>query len=173
MKVVVSTNFSESRAKTFFRFHLTKKSKSKYIYFGIGLFLIILGMLFMFAFHKDTAGMIILIAGFAVLIVRPIQINSIVNKIMMKNKISGGKYIITIEDDFITYDFEGNIRRYSWENIEYVFETDDCFYIYTNPNMAIILPKFAVDTAKRRELIEIFKARVVYKKYRFKQKAEE
>ena len=105
MKVVVSTNFSESRAKTFFRFHLTKKSKSKYIYFGIGLFLIILGMLFMFAFHKDTAGMIILIAGFAVLIVRPIQINSIVNKIMMKNKINGGKYIITIEDDFITYDF--------------------------------------------------------------------
>ncbi len=173
MKVVVSTNFSESRAKTFFRFHLTKKSKSQYIYFGIGLFLIILGILFVFAFHKDTAGMIIFIAGFAVFIVRPIQINSIVNKIVMRNKISGGKYIITIEDDFIAYDFEGNVRRYSWKTIECVFETEDCFYIYTNPNMAIILPKFTVEGAKRKELIEFFKTKVTYKKYRFKQKAEE
>lgn len=173
MKIIVSTNFSESRAKAFFRFHLAKKSKSKYVYLGIGLFLAIFGIVVMFAFHKDIAGMIIFIAGVAIFIVRPIQINSIVNKIIARETISGGKYIITIEDDFITYDFEGNVRRYAWKDIEYVFETDDCIYIYTNPNMAIIVPKFAIDGTKRKELIEFFKANVTYKKYRFKQKAEE
>lgn len=173
MKIVVSTNFSESRAKTFFRFHLSRKSKSKYVYFSIGIFLIILSGIVTFALHQDIVGMTLFLAGLAVFAVRPIQINSIVKKIVEKSKISGGKYLITVEEDFITYDFEGNVKRYSWKDIESVFETGDCFYVYTNPNMAIIIPKFAIDRVKRNELIVFFKANVAYKKYRFKQKVEE
>jgi hypothetical protein len=173
MKIVVSTNFSEARAKTFFRFHLTKKSNSKYFYFGIGLLLVILGIIITFVFHQDTVGMIVFIAGVATFIIRPIQINSMVKKIVAKSKISGGKYIITIDDDFISYDFEGNVRRYTWKDITYVMETDDCFYVYTTPNTAIIFPKYAIDGEKRVGLTEFFKTNVVYKKYRFRQKAEE
>ena len=99
MKIKISANFSEPRAKTFFRFHLLRRAKIRYGYYAVSLFLILISTFCMFILNEDIIATIIFAAGIAVLIIWPIQVQAMVKKIIASNQISGAKYIITFDDD--------------------------------------------------------------------------
>lgn len=174
MKIQISTNFSEARAKMFFRFHFLKRTKGKYVFYATAvLFLIIGALCFFIGDNLSKAGIGFLIASVTVLIVRPIMASKTAKKIVEASNVSGAKYIVVFYDDHFEYIIDGIITIYNWSDLICVCDTNTCLYFYVTNEKAITVPKYAIRGNERDNFLEFLKNNTKYKRYRFKQRDEE
>ena len=62
-----------------------------------------------------------------------------------KNKNMIGDSSISIDEDYIIENINGNVNKYLWNNIEKVISTDRYMFIYTASMSAIVIPLFKLD----------------------------
>lgn len=168
MKIEYKDQFSEDRVRSFFRFHLLKRSYSKYIYFPIAITLIVLGILMIFV--EPTIASLILTAGIMTLIIRVISINSTVNSIFKKQERSTYNYTLLFSEEGISYTNDYNYTYdYKWSDVLIVCETKDYLYYYISKETALVVNKPSMMKVDRDNLLLITSQKASkYKKYFFK-----
>ncbi len=139
---MIKTQFSyqEDNMKSFFRFHLSKKSNVRWLYYALaGLFLII-AIIVAFVIHKLLMGFIMIIASLIMVLIYPLRVNSLAKKTAQAKYKRPDEEIVFDEDKIIHYSDKGNIN-YSYNQILEVDETKKYIYFYISKNGALIVEK--------------------------------
>lgn len=173
MDISVKTVFSKPRVETWYKFHMMRMDKTRYLHY-IALGLMLLGMI-LFAtvlsnLKYSSYIFVILIICFVVLIAsRPYRIYRAYKKIISKSPLEEKPFTVKFNEEGVIYEMDSSVQRYSWEQIVTVREIVDSFYVYVSETKAMIVPKYLIDRKEREELIEVFKTKTYYKKHKFGQ----
>lgn len=175
MNISIKTVFSKNRVETFYKFHMMRMDKFRFLHYAFILFIIIAITLLATVFknyeHSATILVILIIAGVAIVASRPYRIYRAYKKIIKKSPLEEKSFIVTFTEDGVTYQMDQSIQRFKWEDIVTVREITDSLYIYVSDVKAIIVPKFLIERKERLELIEFIKTKTHYKKHKFGQVA--
>ena len=66
-------SYNEQTMTDFFTFHLKRKDRMRWIYYGISLLFLILGVLIAFVFKKYFFGLLVIIASITMFLLFPVQ----------------------------------------------------------------------------------------------------
>ena len=171
MKIKVSTGFSKERVENFYKFHMTRIDKMRYLfYFAVmGLFLITFISILLFNKSQNMITIIIvsLVANVILILTRPYRLSRGFKKAIERSPFSNETYHVMINNDGVEYLMYTTPEFYKWEQIVRLIEIDDAYYIYIADNKAIILPKYPVETEERNKLIQKGTELGIYKKYKY------
>lgn len=175
MNISVKTVFSKNRVETFYKFHMMKMDKFRYLHY-LFILLIIVGIILCVTVfgkyeHGATAMIILIIAGVVGIFSRPYRIYRAYKKIMKNSPLTEKPFTVTFTDDNVIYEMDGEIQLFKWEDIVTVREITDSLYIYVSEGKAIIVPKFILGREDREKLISFIKTKTHYKKHKFGQVA--
>ena len=166
MNIKVVTNFSKARMESFYRFHFLKKSNYRLIEFIAEIICVIVSFLGL-VINNTYLFAIFLVMVIIIIMTRKYRINRIARSIIKKNPPKGSPYTILIKDNTITYIFEETINTYNIDKIICVCEIDECFYVYVEENIALIIPKYLIKPDEKENLREFFKKNCSFKQYKF------
>lgn len=173
MDISVKTVFSKPRVETWYKFHMMRMDKTRFLhYIALGLMLIgiVLCATILSGLKYSSYIFVILIICFVVLIAsRPYRIYRAYKKIISKTPLEEKPFTVKFNDEGVIYEMDGSVQKYSWEQIVTVREIIDVFYVYVSETKAMIVPKYLIDRKEREELIEVFKNKTYYKKHKFGQ----
>ncbi len=175
MNINIKTVFSKPRVETWYKFHMMRMDKSRYLHY-IALALMTLAMVLSItvfkSFQYSTYAFVILIIMFFTLMAsRPYRIYRAYKKIISKSPLTEKPFSVTFSDEGIKYEMDGEIQKFTWEQIVTVREIIDSFYVYVSETKAMIVPKYLIERKEREELVEVFKVKTHYKKHKFGQVA--
>jgi hypothetical protein len=149
-------NYSEAEIKDFFKFHLTTKEKTKYIYYLSSLVFIGLGALLVFVLKERFLGLLLIVLAILLILLFPYQLNRTLNK-QVHSRYKRPKQIITFSDEKIIQDLEDKTVEYFWDGIIEVNETKNYLYLYVSKSSALIVNKRTLDEAILKDLIALIK----------------
>ncbi len=158
---------SEDKARDFFKFHLTKKSSSRNVYFGLAIILFIAAIGFLFLSQLYYALFFTFVA-LMLLVIRRVMINMTVNRIIKKLRLLDYSYQIKFLDEKLIYETTVSSKEYQYQNLFGISETKTCFYLYVSKNAAIIILKSALNPEDRTELERLLRQKTGYRLYRYK-----
>jgi len=168
MEIIAKSIHTQGRAKEFFRFHLLKRSTSKYIYFIMSIIFFIIGVVLFFLGNYYNA-LFFLFVSVMLIIVRIVTVNFTINKILKNNLFPTVNYTLKISSDFIIYQADNEKKKYLWSDFFEAYETDNYFYFYINKNSALILSKYIISKEERNSLaMIILESNVKFRKIKFK-----
>ena len=105
-----------------------------------------------------------------ILAIRPIQVNHMIKKTLLKQSFIGLRYNVIFTEEKIVYQTAKSSKDYSWDDVLLVTETQKYVYYYTSPNAAIVVEKELIDYNERKILKEFvlkkFKKEAKYKEYK-------
>jgi predicted MPP superfamily phosphohydrolase len=168
MEIIAKVTHSESRAKEFFRFHLLKKTKGNYLYFGSACAFFI-GAIILFVLMQIYYAFFLSFIGVMVLVIRVVQANMTVSRILKKVTFPSYVYLLKFYEDKIIYQIDTQQKIYNYQQLYGICETIDYMYFYTSPNQALILSKYVLEKTDREKLTAFLKQfKGQYRYYRFK-----
>jgi hypothetical protein len=167
MRIIVKMTHSEEKARDFFRFHLLKRTPSRYVYFGlagitfVGAVVFLVLSRFYYAFFLSFVALMLLI-------IRKVVVNTTVNGILKKLSLGEYNFSVRFEDEKVVYETASSRKEYSYGNIVGVAETKRYVYLYVSPNAALILSKVNIKPEERTELVDFLKGKCRYRRYSYK-----
>jgi hypothetical protein len=168
MEIVARVTHSEGRAKEFFRFHLLKRTKVNYFYFGFA-FLSFGGAVAFFTLSRFYYALFLIFLGIMFLVIRVVNVNLTVNRILKKIAFPSYAYLLKFYEDKVIYQVDTLKKEYPYQQLYGICETIDYIYLYTNPNQALILSKYVLERADRDILLAFLaKIKGKYRYFRFK-----
>ncbi|HHX80502.1 MAG TPA: YcxB family protein [Acholeplasmataceae bacterium] len=167
MNIKAKMTHSEDKARDFFKFHLTKKSSSRNVYFGLAIILFIAAIGFLFLSQLYYALFFTFVA-LMLLVIRRVMINMTVNRIIKKLRLLDYSYQIKFLDEKLIYETTVSSKEYQYQNLFGISETKTCFYLYVSKNAAIIILKSALNPEDRTELERFLRQKTGYRLYRYK-----
>jgi len=170
VKIRYNSFFAEKVAKDFFKFHLGVRSNAKYIYLAFALLMVGTGAFLAFGKDKLVIGIVVMVLAPVLLAIRPIQVNHMIKKTLLKQSFIGLRYNVIFTEEKIVYQTTKSSKDYSWDDVLLVTETQKYVYYYTSPNAAIVTEKELMDYNERKILKEFvlkkFKKEAKYKEYK-------
>jgi len=151
--IVVNFNYGDEEIKDFFKFHLLKKDKSKYMYYFSSALCTLAAFLYFILEKKLFFGVILLLISFVLILIFPWQVKRTVNKKLTSVYKRIGLRLCFEEDKITRMDKDKKIV-YNWENIVEVDETKKYLYFYISKNQALIVNK---ETSKLEDIEAIKK----------------
>lgn len=177
MNITVSTGFSKPRIETFYKFHMMKMDKMRYLFYGGIIALLIITILFSTVFenYKNSVTIVVMsILGNLILIgTRPYRIYVGFKKAIKQTPPSDKTYTVTFNDEGVSYKMDYQEELYKWESVLTIREIIDVFYVYVSDTKAIIVPKYLIEREEREKLVEFFKGKTLFKKHKFGQVKED
>lgn len=167
MNIKAKMTHSEDKARDFFKFHLTKKSSSRNVYFGLAIILFIAAIGFLFLSQLYYALFFTFVA-LMLLVIRRVMINMTVNRIIKKLRLLDYSYQIKFLDEKLIYETTVSSKEYQYQNLFGISETKTCFYLYVSKKAAIIILKSALNPEDRTELERFLRQKTGYRLYRYK-----
>lgn len=166
MKIKIVTNFSKARMESFYRFHFLKKSTYRVIEFMAVIISLILSLLGL-VLSNTYLFAIFLVMTFVIILTRKYRINRIAKNIIKKNPPIGSPYTIIIKDETITYSRDDTYKEYNLDKEISVCEIDECFYVYVEQEIALIIPKYLLKFEDKETLRNMFTEKCQFKQYKF------
>lgn len=166
MNIKIKANLSNARMESFYRFHFLYKSSFRILEFALIIFSLVISVLGILL-NNTYIFAIFLVMSLIILFTRKYRISSIAKKFIKKNPPKGEPYTITIREGIISYYQNTNIRTYNMTTLKCVCEIDECFYLYVEESMAVIIPKYLLKFEEKENLREYFKKNCSFKQYRF------
>lgn len=171
MNIKVSTGFSKERVENFYKFHMTRIDKMRYLFYvGVGMLLLV-SIISLIVFTSNPNAIVVtivsILANIILITTRPFRLSSAFKKAIKNTPISDKTYHIKVNDQGVNYIMDTEDSFYSWNDIVRLIEIDDAYYIYVSDNKAIILPKYPVEVDDRRLMVELVSGLGKYKKYKY------
>lgn len=177
MNISVKTVFSKGRVENFYKFHMMRMDKFRFLHYAFIIASLIAIVLLATVFdnyaHASTIIVILIIMTITLIVSRPYRIYRAYKKIITKSPLIDKSFIVTFHDEGIDYEMDSNIQKFKWEDILTIREIVDSLYIYVSDVKAIIVPKYLIEREERIKLIEFIKTKTLYKKHKFGQIAGE
>ncbi len=158
---------SEEKARDFFRFHLIKRSPSKYVYYGLSIITFLGAVVFLFL-GRFYYALFFTFLSLMLLLIRRVTINITINKIIKNLRLPNYSYSLSFFDDKVVYETEYNRKEYKYYELLGIHETKVYIFLYISPNAALIVNKLEIDSEKRTELGNYLSRQSKYRHYRFK-----
>lgn len=165
--MIVKTKFSydEEALVAFFTFHLKRKDRIKWVYYGIALIFFIAGIILSFCFDQMTLGILIFISSTIMILVYPLRAKNAAKKTANSRYKRPAQEII-FTDERIEQHLEKQILVYKWDLIHEVDETNNYMYFYISKNSALIVSKDCITNTEYNSLVELVKQKnLKYYKY--------
>lgn len=158
-------SYNEQTMTDFFTFHLKRKDKMRWIYYGISLLFLILGVLIAFIFKKYFFGLLVIIASITMFLLFPVQAKRAAKK-TANARFKRAPQDIIFTDERIEQHLENKIYVYKWNLVKEVDETKEYIYFYISKVSAIIVIKEYLEENDYQELINYVKEKnIKYFKY--------
>lgn len=157
---MIETKFSYTKEALtdFFSFHLKRKDKIRWIYFGIAMAFMVAGILLTFVFKKEIMGIIIIIASMIMLLLFSHRARLAASKTANSRYKRDPQKIIFTEER-VEQHLETKILVYRWDLIKEVDETPKYIYFYISKVSAIIVNKDCLSEQEYKDLIELVKSK--------------
>ena len=166
MKIKIVTNFSKARMESFYRFHFLKRSTYRVIEFMAVIVSLILSLLGL-VLNNTYLFAIFLVMTLVIVLTRKYRINRIAKNIIKKNPPIGSPYTIIIKDKTISYSRDDVYKEYNLDKAISVCEIDECFYVYVEQEIALIIPKYLLKLDDKENLRRMFTEQCQFKQYKF------
>lgn len=167
MNIKAKMTHSEEKARDFFKFHLTKRTSSRFVYFVLVIIIFIAAIGF-FLLSQLYYALFFTFVALMLLVIRRVMINMTVNKIIKKLRLLDYSYQIKFLDEKIIYETTVSSKEYLYRNLFGIAETKAYLYLYVSKNAAIIILKSALNSEKRTELESFLRQKPGYRLYRYK-----
>lgn len=166
MKTIKTTfSYNEKTMTDFFTFHLMRKDRMRFIYYGISLLFLIGGIIISFVFKKYFFGLIVIVAAISMFILFPFQAKRAAKKTMQSRYKRAPQDIIFTEER-IEQHLDNKIYVYKWDLVKEVDETKEYIYFYIAKSSAIIAIKQNMEENDYNSLMELIKDKnIKYYKY--------
>ena len=153
--VVTYLQYSEEVLTDFFKFQILHKSKLKWLYFGLSLLTLAIGLLEIFVFESLVLGIIVCVLSVGLVAVFPIQI-----KRTLKKEVANMINHIDVELTFSSAGINQKVseKRFAfdeWSKVIELIETKKYLYFYTNKYEAIIVTKSLLKKGEEDTLKEL------------------
>lgn len=148
--------YTEAEIKDFFKFHLTTKEKTKYIYYLSSFVFMGLGALFVFVLRDRVLGFLLMVLAILLILLFPFQLNRTLNK-QVHSRYKRPKQTITFSDEKIVQDLGTRTLEYLWNSILEVNETKKYLYLYVSKSSALIVNKTTLDESVLKDLVALIK----------------
>ena len=165
MKVIYKSSYNQDRAKDFFKFHLIKRSKMKYVYFTLSFLLLLIGII-VFVNHYISLGVVLISSSVFVVVIRPIQANISIKKTIENISTSKSDYYLIFTMDKISYTLDTLSIDYDWDKLIEVAETINYYYFYIKQNSALIVSKSVLGYKESKVLKELIVRKINDKRYK-------
>lgn len=157
--------YNEMTLTDFFTFHLIRKDKMRWIYYGVSLVFFILGIVISFIFKRYYFGLLILILSISMFLLFPVRAKKAAKKTANSRYKRAPQEIIFTEER-IEQHLEKQIYVYKWDMVKEVDETTKYIYFYISKVSAIIVIKDCLISDEYNSLITLVKERnIKYFKY--------
>ena len=163
MEIKVNLSHSENQMRDFFKFHLMRRSPSRYVYFTFALGLLIAGLVF-FILRNQAYAIFFFFVAILIMMTRRIAANSTVLKILKSFDKKSSKYSLLFKEDSVTYEAGSTIKELKYSNLVRAYENKKRYlYLYYNRNGAIILN---IGSINQEQYATIKKYLMKYNKYK-------
>ena len=166
MRIKIVTNFSKARMESFYRFHFLKRSTYRVIEFIAVIISMILSLLGL-VLNNTYLFAIFLVMCLVIILTRKYRINRIAKNIIKKNPPLVSPYTILIQDETISYTKDDTYKQYNIDKTISVCEIDECFYVYVEQEIALIIPKYLLKLDDKDKLRKMFTEKCQFKQYKF------
>ncbi|HNZ50042.1 MAG TPA: YcxB family protein [Bacilli bacterium] len=151
MEITANCQYSEERAKQFFRFHMLVKSPAKYIYYGLAFLSLAFGV-YLIAKNEAYFGIFCLFLAVIIIVVRLATAHTTLNKIMKDLRFPTFKYQLVFSESSLSL-IQGDVKTsYPWNKIIVICETKTMMYFYTSASQALILGKYLLSDQERHQV---------------------
>lgn len=158
-------DYNEKTMGDFFSFHLQRKDKMRWIYYGISLVFLIAGILVAFVFKKYFFGLLIMVAAISMFLLFPLQAKRAAKK-TSKSRYKRIPQEIIFTEERIEQHLDTKILVYKWSLVKEVDETKEYIYFYISKVSAIIVIKETLNPEEYQSLMEVVKEKnIKYYKY--------
>ncbi len=158
--MIVKTKFcyTKENLEAYFRFHLKRKDKIKWIYYGASLFFIITGLVLAFFYEKYLYGLIMLGAAIIMFLLFPYQVYKTAKKTASSRYKRDPQDIIFSENE-ISHLIGKQKQIYKWNQVIEVDETPLYIYFYISKESAVIVDKETVSEDEYNNLKAMIQAK--------------
>ena len=167
MKTIKTTFvYDEKNMSEFFYFHLKRKDKMRWIYYGISLIFLIIGIILSFIFKQYKFGLLIIASSIIMFLLFPYQ----AKRAAKKTASSRYKRIpqdIVLSSERIEQHVENKVYVYKWNLVKEVDETNKYIYFYISKVSAIIIIKDTLTEEEYNSIIELIEEKKI-KYYKYK-----
>lgn len=166
MNIKIKANLSNARMESFYRFHFLHKSSFRILEFALIILSLIISVLGIIL-NNTYIFAIFLVMCFIIILTRKSRISSIAKKFIKKNPPKGEPYIVVIREGIISFCQDSSTRTFNISDLKCVCEIDECFYLYVEDSVAVIIPKYLLKAEEKEKLRELFKEMCSFKQYKF------
>ena len=155
---MVKTKFTydEQSLIEFFSFHLKRKDKIRYVYYGISLLFTIIGIILLFIIERKIFGFITFIASAIMFLAYPSRTKRAAKK-TSESRYKRAPQTIIFYDDKIEQHTDKQIIVYKWDLVKDVHETPKYIYFYVSKQGALIVNKATITDSEHDQLIGLIK----------------
>lgn len=166
MNIKIKANLSNSRMESFYRFHFLHKSSFRILEFALIILSLIISVLGIIL-NNTYIFAVFLVMGLIIVLTRKSRISSIAKKFIKKNPPRGEPYIVTIREGIISFYQDSLTKTFNVDDLKCVCEIDECFYLYVEESVALIIPKYLLKLEEKEQLRDYFKEMCSFKQYKF------
>ena len=155
---MIKTKFTydEKSLTDFFAFHLKRKDKIRWIYYGITVLFFIIGIITVLFFNKYFLGLIIFASCTIMFMSFPSRAKRAAKKTSNSRYKRNPQDIIFYEEK-IEQHTDKQILVYKWDLVKDVHETKEYIYFYISKQGALIVDKSTITNEQHQELINLIK----------------
>jgi len=155
---MIKTTFTydEQSLIDFFTFHLKRKDKIRWIYYGITLLFFILGVIVLLVFKNNLLGLLIFISSAIMFLSFPSRAKRAAKK-TSNSRFKRDPQNIIFYNDKIEQHTDRQILVYKWNLITDVHETKKYIYFYVSKQGALIVNKQTINEEEYKSLVELVK----------------
>lgn len=155
---MIKTTFTydEQSLIDFFTFHLKRKDKIRWIYYGVTILFFILGVVVLLIFKKYLLGLLIFISSTIMFLSFPSRAKRAAKK-TSNSRYKRDPQNIIFYNDKIEQHTERQILVYNWSLVTDVHETKKYIYFYVSKQGALIVNKETITKEDYDKLIDLVK----------------
>lgn len=150
--------YTEEALISFFTFHLKRKDKIRWVYYGIACVFYVIGALATLVFQEHVLGLLILVATTIMLLSFSGRARRAAKK-TAKSRYKRDPQDIIFTDEKIEQHIDNKIYVYKWNLVSEVNETDLYMYFYISKTSAIIVSKDCITETEYNQLVELVKSK--------------
>ncbi|MDD3999855.1 MAG: YcxB family protein [Bacilli bacterium] len=165
--MILKMTHSEEKARDFFRFHLLRRSSSKYVYFVLST-MTFLGAVVLLVLSHFYYALFSFFITIMILVIRRSTISMTINRILKKLRFPNYSYNLKFLDDKLIFITDNHQKEYLYQDLFGICETKAYVFLYISANAALIIYKYDVEAEKKLELKSFLSSKDGYRLYRFK-----
>jgi hypothetical protein len=167
LKLIAKMTHSEDKARDYFRFHLFRRTPSRYVYFPLA-GITFIGAVAFLLFGRIYYAFFLTFISVMILVIRRALINTTVNSILKKMSLADYNYSLHFSEEKLTFETSSSRKEYLYEDLLGIVETKRYFYFYVSKNAALILLKTGLKDGERTELETFLRQKKRYRYYNYR-----